>query len=121
MYYGSISHDRIIEAFRRFVPGCYVRDYRDNGGFITICKQYRDIKWNDQTTTRKTYRQVPAVTLVNLPKGQVTAATQYRGLRLVRPGWRLEFRLRAMQHLSESQMREITHFIGMGELFPGIR
>jgi len=119
MYYGSIPHDRIIEAFRRHVPGCYVRDYRDNNGFITVCRNYRDLKWNDQTTTRQVYRQVPAVTLVNLPRGNVTAATHYRQFRLERPGWRVEFR-RAAEHLSDTQMRKITKFIGAGEIFPGI-
>lgn len=120
MYYGSLEHSRIIEAFRRFVPGCYVRDYRDRGGFITVCRQYRDIPWKDQTTTRKIYRQVPAVTLVNLPRGNVTSATHYKGLALERPGWRIEFR-RAMKHLSDTQMRKITRFLGAGEVFPGIR
>ncbi len=120
MYYGSIPHDRIIEAFRRYVPGCFVRDYRDRGGFITICRDYRDIPWRDQTTTRKVYRQVPAVTLVNLPRGNVTSATRFVGAALDRPGWRLEFRNRAMPNLSEIQMREITKFLGAGEVFPGI-
>lgn len=120
MYNGSLEHGRIIEAFRRNVPGCYVRDYRDNNGYIVICRNYRDIKWNDQTTTRKVERQVPAVTLVNLPAGSVTAPTRYVGVRLSRPGWRQEFR-RAMRHLSEVQMRGITSFLGVGEVFPGIR
>ena len=48
MYAGSIDHDRIISAFTRNVPGSYVRDYRENGGYITICKNYRTIKWADQ-------------------------------------------------------------------------
>ena len=118
MYYGSISHDRIISAFERNVPGCYVRDYRDRGGFIVICRNYRDIKWGEQMSTTKVYRQVPAVTLVNLPRGNVTSATHYRGLGLERPGWRIEFR-RAARHLSENQKRAITRDLGVGEVFPG--
>lgn len=120
MYNGPLPHDRIIEAFRRHVPGCYVRDYRDKNGFITICRQYKDLPWKDQTTTRKVYRQVPAVTLINLPQGNVTAPTRYRGVALDRPGWRKEFRL-AMRHLSDIQMRGITKELGVGEVFPGIR
>ena len=37
MYYGSIYHGDIISAFERHVPGCYVRDYREQGGFIAVC------------------------------------------------------------------------------------
>ena len=120
MYYGSLDHSRIIKAFERNVPGCYVRDYRDRGGFIVICRQYRDIKWRDQMSAPSVYKQVPAVTLVNLPKGNVTSATLYRGLRLERTGWRTEFR-KAMKHLTENQMRSITKDLSVGEVFPGIR
>jgi hypothetical protein len=119
MYPGSLSHDDIIRAFERHVPGVYVRDYRDNGGFITICRDYKDILWNDQTTTRKVERQVPAITLCSLPRGFVTAPTLYHGLRLSRPGWKRQFR-RAAEHLSEAQMRRITEDLGVGEVFPGI-
>lgn len=119
MYYGSIDHGKIIEAFRRNVPGCYVRDYRDNGGYIVVCRDYKDIPWRDQLSTRKVERQVPATTLVNLPRGNVTAATHFNGVRLVRPGWKREFR-RAAKHLSEVQQRNITEFLGVGEVFPGI-
>jgi len=119
VYYGSLEHSRIIEAFTRTVPGSYVRDYRDRGGYIVICRDYRDIPWNDQTTTRRVYKRVPAVTLVNLPRGNVTSATIYSGLRLTRPGWRQEFR-KSMRHLSDDQMRKITKMLGVGEVFPGI-
>ena len=120
MYDGSLDHGRVIEAFRRNVPGCYVRDYRDKGGYIVVCRDYKDIPWRDQTTTRKVYRTIPRTTLVNLPQGRVTAPTIYAGLKLHRPGWRQEFR-RAARHLSDVQMRSITRFLGMGEVFPGIR
>jgi len=119
MYDGSISHDDIIRTFERNVPGAYVRDYRDNGGFITVCRNYRDVKWRDQLSAPEVERQVPAVTLVNLPRGFVTARTQYMGVRLHRPGWRQEFR-RASKHLSDSQMRAITEDLGRGEVFEGI-
>ena len=120
MYYGSLETACIISAFQRHVPGCYVRDYRDQGGYIVICRQYRDIPWNDQTTTRNVYRQVPSVTLANLPRGFITSATRYHGLKLHRPGWRREFR-RAAAHLSETQMRRITKDLKVGEVFQGIR
>ena len=119
MYYGSIEHSRIIEAFRRNVPGCYVRDYRDNNGYITVCRGYKDIPWKDQTQAGKVYRQVPDQTLCNLPRGNVTSATQFSGLALIRPGWRLEFR-KASKHLTEVQRRGITEDLGVGEVFQGV-
>lgn len=119
MYYGSIEHSKIISAFQHHVPDCFVRDYRDRGGFITICRGIRDIRWKDQATAGRVYRKVPHTTLVNLPRGNVTSATIYSGLALDRPGWRVEFR-RAARHLSEDQMRSITKELGAGEVFPGI-
>ena len=117
VYPGSLYHGDIIAAFTRNVPGTYVRDYRDSGGYIVICRDYKSIQWNDQTTTRKVEKQVPAVTLVNLPRGYVTAATRYVKLRLDRPGWRQEFR-RAARHLSEVQKKAITRALRVGQVFP---
>jgi hypothetical protein len=119
MYQGSLPHDRIISAFQRHVPGAYVRDYRDRGGYITICRQLRTIKWGYQTTTTPEYHQVPATTLASIPRGNVTAATLYHGVRLFRPGWRAQFR-KAMRFLSHNQMRAITKTLGAGEVFPGV-
>lgn len=119
MYAGALSHDDIIRAFERNVPGVYVRDYRHQGGYIVICRDYKDIPWTDQTTTRKVYRQVPATTLCNLPRGYVKALTTFIGVRKHRPGWREEFK-RAARHLSPDQMRGITQELNVGEVFPGI-
>jgi hypothetical protein len=119
MYQGTFEHGQIIEAFQRCVPGTYVRDYRETGGYITICKGYKDIPWRDQTTTRNVEVQVPDKTLASLPRGNVTAATRYNGLRLDRPGWREQFR-KSMRHLSRDQMKAITRFLGAGEVFPGV-
>lgn len=120
MYIGSIEHGRIINAFLRCVPGSYVRDYRDQGGYIVICKDYKSIKWGDQQSTAKVYKSVPATTLVNLPRGNVTPDSKFVGLKLHRPGWRVEFR-RARRHLSDAQMRRITRMLACGEVFYGIR
>jgi hypothetical protein len=119
MYAGSIEHDAIIRAFQRHVPGCYVRDYREQGGYIVIAKDFKTLKWGDQTTTQKRYVSVPATTLVNLPRGQVGALTRFVGVRHDRPGWRQEFR-RASLHLSREQMEGITDELGMGEVFMGV-
>lgn len=119
MYYGSIESGKIIQAFLRNVPDSYVRDYRDRGGFITICRRYRDIPWAEQMSTTKVYLQIPAETLVSIPQGNVQAPTIHRGLALERTGWRLEFR-KAMRFLTTSQMRHITRDLGVGEVFPGV-
>jgi hypothetical protein len=117
MYDGSIDHGKIIETYLRAVPGSYVRDYRHKGGFITVCRNYRTLLWKDQTTTRKAYRDVPDVTLLNLPRGPVYPRTQYAGVRLVRPGWREQFR-KSMRHISPDQMKRITRKMGYGQIFP---
>lgn len=121
MYFGPLEVSRVIEAFRLHVPDTYVRDYSANRGFLVICKGYKDIPWRDQLSTRKVYRQVPNVTLVNLPTDGafVGPATRFAGLALQRPGWRLQFR-RAMRYLSYHQMKGITRTLGAGEVFPGI-
>ena len=119
MFLGSIPHDRIIHAFERCVPDCYVKDYRDNGGYLTLCRGYKDIPWADQATGGKVYRQVPDQTLGSIPRGNVTAASKFDGLRLTRPGWRMEFR-RAMQKITYVQQRAITKMLGVGEVFPGV-
>ena len=120
MYMGSIESGRIIRAFELHVPGVYVRDYRENGGYIVICRDYRTIKWGGQTTTTPVEKDIPATTLCNLPCGNVTAMTRYVGLRKDRPGWREELR-RASRHLSIAQKRAITKELSMGEVFYGIR
>ncbi len=119
MYQGSIGHDRILEAFRRCVPDCFVRDYRDRDGYITVAKGLKDIRWRDQASGGNVYRQVPIETLVSIPRGSVRAATQYAGITLVRPGWREQFR-KAMVYMTHVQMKAITKFLGVGEVFPGI-
>lgn len=119
MYAGSIPHDRIIDAFQQHVPGCYVRDYRENNGYITICRNYRDIRWQSGQSTAPVERQIPAITLASLPQGNVTAANLHAGFRLVRPGWRVEFR-KAMEHLTHVQQKAITRTLGVGEVFPGV-
>ena len=119
MYHGSIGHDRILEAYRRYVPGTFVRDQRDRNGFIAVCRGTRDIPWGGQTTTTPVYREVPDETLVSIPRGNVTAPTLYRGVALERPGWREQFR-KSMKFLSDNQMKRITKFLDVGEVFPGI-
>jgi hypothetical protein len=120
MYQGSLETSKVINAFTRAVPDSYVRDYTDNGGYIVVARNYRNIRWGDQTTTSNEYRSVPATTLINLPRSYVTAPDRFRGLRLDRPGWRSQFR-KAMRYLTYSQMKRITKELRVGEVFPGVR
>ncbi len=119
MFLGSIPHDRLISAFERCVPDCYVRDYRGNDGYITICRGYMDIPWKGQLSTQKVYRTVPKETLMSMPRGNVTAASLFDGLRLIRPGWRIEIR-KAMNKITHQQKKRITRMLGVGEVFPGV-
>ncbi len=120
MNFESIPHDRIISAFERNVPDCYVRDYRAGDGFLTICRGYKDIPWKDNSSSPRVYRQVPKETLCSIPRGNVTGPSKFAGLRLVRPGWRVEFR-KAARFLTHPQKQAITEYLGRGEVFQGVR
>lgn len=119
MFSGSIPHDRLIHAFERCVPGCYVRDYRNSDGYITICRGYMDIPWQGPLSTTKVERSIPKETMVSIPRGNVTAASLFDGLRLIRPGWRLELR-KAMSKITYRQQQRMTKMLGVGEIFPGV-
>ena len=109
MYY-SIDHSRLISAILRNVPGTYLRDYRENKGWLTICRGLRTIH-DSFTDTDKLTANLPAETLANFPRGQVTAATLMDGPVVKRPGWRLQMRgLRAK--ISDSQARRIERALG---------
>ena len=120
MYYGALYHGDIIEAFKRAVPDCYVRDYREQGGYITVCRGLKTILWGDQKSAGRVERAVPDKTLVSIPRGHVKSATMYKGLALIRPGWRTQFR-KAAHYLTHLQKRRITRFLGVGEVFAGVR
>lgn len=107
MHSGSLYHGDIISAFQREVPDCYVRDYRGGGGWITICRGYKDLPWKSSSlTNRKQYVQVPAHTLMSIPRGEVKAADTYNGLALIKPGWRRGLRM-AAKFLTYEQRRRI--------------
>ena len=114
MYDGSLDAGRIISAFIRNVPDCYIRDFRVNGGQIAICRGYRDVG-----DYRQSYRQVVSETLCNLPLGNVRATSMYEGVRQFRPGWRMEF-AKARKHLTWAQMKRITRTLRAGEVFKGL-
>lgn len=100
----SIEHSRIIRAFEHNVPGCFVKDYSDHGGWITIMRGTRDIRRRDDYG--ETIRSLPAETLCAIPRGNVQAPSLFDGIRMVRPGWRREMR-KAYDKLTESQRRAI--------------
>ena len=109
--YFSIDHSRLISAILRNVPGTYLRDYRENKGWLTICRGYKTIHDSFKDTDKLT-ANLPAETLANFPRGQVTAATLMDGPVVKRPGWRLQMRgLRAK--ISEPQARRIEKALGI--------
>ena len=107
----SITHDRLIGAILRNVPGTYVRDYRGNRGWLTVCRGYKTI-YDHSRDTDKFTAGVPAETLCALPRGDVTAASLFNGLELVRPGWRVQLR-QARGFITDSQARRIEHELRM--------
>lgn len=106
----SIEHSRIIRAFERNVPGCYVKDYSSTGGYITIMRGSRTF-W-DGGTRSANGSGVPAETLCAIPRGAVQAPSLFRGMQMVRPGWRREMR-KAADKLTESQKRAIEKDLGV--------
>lgn len=113
MYSGSIYHGDLIEALRRNIPGCYVRDYRDGNGYITVCRGYRTIPWKgDGLSTQRRYANIPAETLLSVPSGMVQAADIYQGLALQRPGWRKQLREKASL-MTHAQRRRIQRDLGV--------
>ena len=100
--YGSIDHSRIIEAFTRNVPDCYVRDYLGKGGELAICRGYKTVI--DGTNGHEWV--VPRHQLCVIPRGSVQAPSLAHGAKTVRPGWRVEMK-KAGKYLTSSQMDRI--------------
>ena len=101
------------------MPDSYVRDYRDNNGFITICRGYKSIPWRgDGLSTQRVYKDVPKETLLSIPRGQVKAADTYREMALVMPGWRRGLRENA-DKLTYRQRVRIQRRLRM-QLWPDI-
>ena len=115
MYRGSLEASRILEAFRRSVPGVYVRDYSGGHGYLTVCRGQKDIPWRDNgLSTHKVYRQVPRETLCSVPRGNVTASSLYHGLELVRPGWlEMARKIRENDALTYNQMATFQGHLGV--------
>ena len=109
--YGSIDSSRLISTILRNVPGTYVRDYHDNQGYLTICRGYVTI-YDHSKDTDKLTAGLPAETLCALPRGNVQAANLYSGMRLMRPGWRIEMR-KARRLMTDSQARRIERELRM--------
>ena len=107
----SIELGRITKAFQDHVPGVFIRDYRHNGGWITIARGYITT-WDKSKNTDKFSTALPAQTLCCLPAGMVTKKSRYRKRVLIRPGWEKQMRL-ASRFMTEHQMRAIDRQIGV--------
>lgn len=103
----SIEHSKIISAFERNVPDCYVRDYRPNSSWLAVCRGYKTVQdFSLYEKGEPTEITVPRECLCFIPRGTVTATTWWNGMALIRPGWRNQMRL-AKKKLTDAQMRRI--------------
>ena len=114
MNWNAVETSRVIKAFEYNVPGVFVRDYRENRGFIAICRGYKDL-YDESKDTAQFTKSLPAQTLCNLAPGFMQAGSIYQGLRLLRPGWRIEMR-KARRFLTRKQQEAISKSVGL-ELF----
>lgn len=108
--YGGIESSRILRAFQKWVPGCYVRDYTCNRGFLTLARGYKTM-YDPSRNTRHFAENVPAETLINLSPGYTPEKAIYRGMELVRPGWRQEF-AKVSDRLTDYQKARISKELG---------
>lgn len=108
--YGGMETSRIIRAFQRWVPGCFVRDYTGNRGFLVIARGQTTMFDSSKNTDQFT-RGLPAETLANLSPGYTPEKSIYSGMTLIRPGWRYEMR-RAGMYLTDYQKRKIQKDLG---------
>jgi hypothetical protein len=108
--YGGIESSRIIRAFQRWVPECYVRDYTANRGYLTVARGYKTM-FDASRNTSHFAENVPARTLANLSPGYTPEKSIYRGMELVKPGWRQEM-ARARPHLTAYQAERIEKELG---------
>ena len=109
--YGGIESSRLIEAFKRHVPECYVRDFTGNRGYLTLCKG-RQTLFDFSKHTDKFSDTVPKWTLANLNPGYTPEKAIYDGAKLLVPGWRMEMR-RAAEYLTPHQKRLVSREMGM--------
>lgn len=103
----SLETSRIIKAFARHVPECYVRDYRANGGALNLCRGYKELR-----AARGDLIAVPADTLCTLEVPNMPARTLAMGPWQIRAGWRLEMR-KAGAKITAAQRRRIARDLGM--------
>lgn len=84
----GIETAKLIDAIVRSVPGSYVRDYRESGGYLTVCRGYKTIR-NESDGSNHVF---PAELLCNLTPGWTPRPTLMLGSRPLYPGWQQELR-----------------------------
>ena len=108
--YGGIESSRIIRAFQKWVPECYVRDYTGNRGYLTVARGYKTV-FDSSRNTSHFAENIPAATLANLSPGYTPEKSIYRGMELIKPGWRQEM-ARARPLLTDYQAAGIEKDLG---------
>ena len=107
--YETIETAKLIRALTRAIPGSYIRDHRGNGGWLDLMRGVRPIfdysRWSDD-------RAWPAETLFNLRPGFMPRPALFNGVKMVSPGWQLQFRNLAPK-LGSEQKRKIEKELGM--------
>lgn len=86
--FDSLETGVLIDAVLRAVPGSYVRDHREIGGWIAVMRGSRPI----YDASRNTAEEWPAETLLSLPAERVTKKDLVAGIAIKRPGWQRQIR-----------------------------
>lgn len=96
--YEAIETAEILRALRKNVPGIFVRDHRGNGGYLDVMQgtvfMFDYSRWSEAG--------YPAITLMNLLPGMTPRPHLFNGVKLVRPGYQIQFR-RMREQLSREQ------------------
>lgn len=86
--FDSLETGLLIDAVLRAIPGTFVRDFREIGGFIAVMRGSRAI----YDASRNTAEEWPAETLLSLPPERVTKKDLVAGIAIKRPGWQRQIR-----------------------------
>lgn len=86
--FDSLETGPLINAILRAIPGTFVRDFREIGGWISIMRGTRTLR----DESRNTSDAWPAETLLSLPPERVTKKDLVAGVAVKRPGWQRQIR-----------------------------
>ena len=105
--YESVNTARLARAFVDNVPGCFIRDYTETGGFLQIRRRLKTVGSHDNTDVYT----VPAETICTLNRGETPRPTLYKNGRIEAMGWQVQMRV-ARNHLEPDEISGIERDIG---------